>query len=200
MLHRIAQHLSFANVLSLAALFLALGGSSYAAIKINGAEIRDRSVPGSKLRRDTLGGVTIKESRLGKVRRAARSDRARQADRLQGRSAGGLTVRCPAGTVASSGTCLETATRPPAVYAIARVECGVQNRRVPTYEEIANLLQSPDYPLPNAGELTSTMDPSSAAGWPLDVLVVTSRAGGWVKGARTGVSPRPFRCAATPSN
>jgi hypothetical protein len=62
-------------VVALTALFVALGGSSYAVLKINGSQIENRSISGKKLKRNTLGGATIKESRLGKVRRARRADR-----------------------------------------------------------------------------------------------------------------------------
>lgn len=47
---RVARpRLSYANVVATLALFVALGGSSYAAVEISGSQIRDRSVPGTKL-------------------------------------------------------------------------------------------------------------------------------------------------------
>src|SRR5512132_3846997 len=99
------------------ALFIALGGSSYAAIKIHGSQIENHSISGKKLKRNTLGGKTIKESSLGKVRRA------RRADRLGSSGLAHLTVHCPAATQPVSGVCAELATRPAAAYGIARVEC-----------------------------------------------------------------------------
>jgi hypothetical protein len=67
---------------ALLALFVALGGTGYAAAKINGRNIKDRSIPGKKLQRNTLSGAQIRESGLAKV--PAASD----ADFLDGRPAG----------------------------------------------------------------------------------------------------------------
>ncbi len=51
-------------IVALLALFVALGGSSYAALKINGKNIAKRSVAGKKLRKNTL---TSKEVRNGSL-------------------------------------------------------------------------------------------------------------------------------------
>src|SRR5512132_2498331 len=96
--------------IALVALFVALGGSSYAALKINGSQIKNRSVSGKKLKRNTLGGVTIKESRLGKVRRAHR------ADQLGRFPPADLRVHCPAGTIPVSGVCAERTARAGTAY------------------------------------------------------------------------------------
>jgi hypothetical protein len=60
--------------LALVALFVALGGTTYAASHINGASLKNRSVAGVKIKTDTLGGKEIKEARLGKVPRAGNAD------------------------------------------------------------------------------------------------------------------------------
>ena len=70
-------------------LFVALGGSSYAALTITGADVRNGSLTKRDLKKNTLDGSRIKESRLSKV------PRARNADRLNGVTAGRLLVRCP---------------------------------------------------------------------------------------------------------
>src|SRR4051794_65972 len=67
---------------ALLALFVALGGTGYAAAKISGRNIQNRSIPGTKLKRNTLSGAQIRESGLAKV--PAASD----ADFLAGRPAG----------------------------------------------------------------------------------------------------------------
>jgi hypothetical protein len=54
-------------VVALVALFVALGGSGYAAVKINGKNITNRSIAGKKLKRNTVGGKEVKESKLGRV-------------------------------------------------------------------------------------------------------------------------------------
>lgn len=68
------------NAIALLALFVALGGTGYAASAINGKLIRNGTISGEKLKRNTLGGRQVKESRLGKVRSARRADSASVAD------------------------------------------------------------------------------------------------------------------------
>ena len=111
------RHLSYANVMATAAVFIALGGSSYAALKITGADVRDRSLSYRDLKKNTLGGSRVKESRLGMV------PRARNADRLNGLSAARLLVRCPEGTVPVYDVCVETSARGPLPYTAAAVAC-----------------------------------------------------------------------------
>ena len=78
-LNSLRRRLTYANVMSTLAVFIALGGSSYAAFTINGASIKNRSIAGKKLRHNTLTGAQIKESRLG-----TRAARATPADTLDG--------------------------------------------------------------------------------------------------------------------
>ena len=59
MLDAIRKHLSYANVMATLAVFIALGGSSYAALSISGRDIEKRSIPGAKLKRNADG--TAKE-------------------------------------------------------------------------------------------------------------------------------------------
>src|SRR6266508_992876 len=88
-LHRLRKRLTYANAMSTLAVFVALGGSSYAAFTINGSTIKNRSIAGKKLRHNTLTGVQIKESQLGRVPRAKR------ADSLGGLTAADLKIKCP---------------------------------------------------------------------------------------------------------
>lgn len=70
-----------AMAVALLALFAALGGSAYAAIVVTGKNVRNgtltgvdfkqRSLHGSKLRADSIGGGSIKESTLGPVQALA---------------------------------------------------------------------------------------------------------------------------------
>jgi hypothetical protein len=175
-----------------AALFIALGGSSYAVVRIHGSQIENRSIPGKKLKRNTLGGATIKESRLGKVRRARRAD-------LLGRSsAADLKLRCPATTEPVSGVCAEVSTRQPAAYGIARVECGIAGRRVATYEELANLVSGAGFQLAPGGELTSSVyAPEDGV---VRVITVVTEGGQAGSVPNTGAGARPFRCVVYPSN
>ena len=69
------RHLTYSNVVATVCLFVVLGGGAYAAGKLDGRDLKARSVTGDKLRRDTLGGRQIREAKLGTVRRAASADR-----------------------------------------------------------------------------------------------------------------------------
>lgn len=74
------RHLSFANVVSLIALFVALGGTSYAALTISGKNVKNRSLTGKDIKRNSLGPKEIKEGKLGIVPRA---QKAMHADRAE---------------------------------------------------------------------------------------------------------------------
>ena len=59
------RHLSASNVLALAALFIALGGSSYAAVKLKANSVTSRAVKdGSLLKRDFKAGVLPATTRV----------------------------------------------------------------------------------------------------------------------------------------
>ena len=70
MIAALQGHLSYANVMATAAVFIALSGSSYAALKVTGADVRNGSLTKNDLRRNTLDGSRINESRLARVPRA----------------------------------------------------------------------------------------------------------------------------------
>ena len=55
------SRLTYANVMSTLAVFIALGGSSYAAVQLNGRDLRNASVPAKKLKPDSLTGRQIRE-------------------------------------------------------------------------------------------------------------------------------------------
>lgn len=68
-----------ALVISIVALFVALGGTSYAAVKLNGKNIKKGTVSGAALKKNTLTGTQINEARLGKVPSASSADTANSA-------------------------------------------------------------------------------------------------------------------------
>jgi hypothetical protein len=70
MLSRIRTRLTFANVVSLLALFVALGGSVYAAGKLNGTTIKRASLPGNRIVPNSVKGKQVREGSLGQVPRA----------------------------------------------------------------------------------------------------------------------------------
>ena len=75
-----------AMVVSLIALFVALGGSAYA-LTITGASVKNRSLTGKDIRKNSLSGTEIRESRVGKV------PKARTADRVGNKTATAVTTR-----------------------------------------------------------------------------------------------------------
>jgi hypothetical protein len=65
-----------ALVISLIALFVALGGTVYAASQISGKQIEKNSLPGNRVKSDTLTGKQVKESSLGTVPSATKANTA----------------------------------------------------------------------------------------------------------------------------
>src|SRR5256885_400802 len=59
-----------ALVIALLALVVALGGTAYAVKQINGSTIKQRSIPGDRIRNNALTGTQINEARLGRVNEA----------------------------------------------------------------------------------------------------------------------------------
>lgn len=55
------------NAVAFVALFVALGGAGYAAVKINGSDIKNATISGKKLKKHTLTGKQINVSQLGTV-------------------------------------------------------------------------------------------------------------------------------------
>lgn len=65
MIGRIAKSLTFSNVIACLALFVALGGSVYAAGKMSGKQIKPNSLPGNRLKPKTVPANRIKPNSLG---------------------------------------------------------------------------------------------------------------------------------------
>jgi hypothetical protein len=63
-MRRIAEFLSFSNVVACLALFIALGGSVYAAGKISGKQIKPSSLPGNRIKPKTIQANRIKLTTL----------------------------------------------------------------------------------------------------------------------------------------
>lgn len=61
---RVGKMLTVSNVISCLALFVALGGSVYAAGKINGRQIKPNSLPGNRVKAKTLPGNRVKPGTL----------------------------------------------------------------------------------------------------------------------------------------
>ena len=65
------RHLTYANVVSTLCLFVLLGGAAHAAGLINGKRLQNRTVGAKKIKRNSLGGAEVRESRLKRVPRAS---------------------------------------------------------------------------------------------------------------------------------
>lgn len=126
MIVRISKSLTFSNVIACLALFIALGGSVYAAGKISGKQIKKSSLPGNRIKPKTvppnrikpksltgkqvkansLTGTQINEKTLTGVSAAALANVQYQAVQAElppeGRS-GTVTANCPPGAYAIGG-------------------------------------------------------------------------------------------------
>jgi hypothetical protein len=113
---RISRLLTFSNVVACLALFVALGGSVYAAGKISGKQIKKSSLPGNRIKPKTvpanrikpnvLTGKQINEKTLTGVSAAALADvryEAVQAELPSEGRIGTLTANCPPGAYAIGG-------------------------------------------------------------------------------------------------
>ena len=198
MFRSLRSRLTYANVMSTLAVFIALGGSSYAAVSLNGRDLKHRSVPGTKIKRNALTGAEIRESRLGRVPRAA------YADQLSPEATQQLLDKCPADTFPSAGTCIEETPRAPGSYGSAVQVCQYvgtpqgPGRRLPTHGELLAALARVD--LAPGGELTSNVYPSSQYPGEVDVLYVTTKTGDVALTADRYEGAKAFRCATDPVN
>jgi len=208
--------LSYSNVTATAALFVALGGTSYAVIRIDSGDVvnnslrskdirnnslrsrdlRDGTLRARDLRRDSLGGAVVKESALGQVPRAA------DAARVGGATAQDLRVGCPADTVVKAGVCIERTARPPDGFLGAANTCDNAGRGLPTMAELDRFWRVHG-PLSAQGEWTSNVyrNPDNGAN-PFDQLeAVTLSGDGAVNYERVYLAVQhAFRCVALPSN
>jgi hypothetical protein len=169
MLHGIRPRLSFANVVSVIALFIALGGSVYAATKINGKTIEKGSIPGNRLKPDKVTGKQVNESKL----------------QLE------LDFACPTGTTALAGACIENSSRTPQSFFNASETCAAAGRRLPTASELLFLEDV-------LGAHVVQMSSSIIWDDPGDFRFVTVDETGVFDDEDTTGTPRAFRCVATP--
>jgi hypothetical protein len=201
MLARLRAHLTYANVVATLALFLALGGASYAAIRVGSGsiinnsvrtqdlrnndirskDIRNRTIQGGDILTDTIKGQQVRESTLSKVP---------DADTLDGADSTSFRVGCPAGTQRHGGGCIETVARTAATFDTAARTCGTLGRRLPAPDELSSFSREPGIELSAPRELTS-----SRIGATVDAVDDTP--------THVGADPDdllPYRCVAPLSN
>jgi hypothetical protein len=199
----IRRRLTYSNVMATVAVFIALGGSSYAVTRISGSQLKNNSVVGKKLKRNTLGGTRIKESRLGLV------PHARFSDRLAGLTAGQLQQRCPPSTVHRTGACVERTAHPPAQYSLAIDTCQTDAfkgfaegaGRLPTWGELYRAVNGGGAALMPPGELTADIaDVRSDGRVMVVVLIDPGGTSTLVPNSTAEGGARPYRCAMDPAN
>jgi hypothetical protein len=199
---RFRPRLSYANVASTLALVLALGGVSYAAVTINGKNIKNRTVGAAKIKKNSLTGTEINELKLGKVSSAALADNATNATNatnastVGGQQASSFKLSCPQGTTLAIGQCFETSLRTAANFSDAVKTCGAVGRRVPTFGELESARQNNVAVGDgmNNYELSSTIGADS----PNNVLAIDP-AGNRLAVTYTDATKR-YRCIQNPTN
>lgn len=189
--------ITYANVVATLALFIALGGSAYAVTKIDGSQLKKRSVGSSKLKSNAANGRVVKERSLGAV------PRAQNAARLAGLPYTAFLDRCPAVTKPIIATCMELQPRPAATYRQAALACSATDnretagRRLPTHQELMVALADPEIQLAQGGELFAPGDPPpSTTPTVFEVSFITDEFGHTQKTTEA----KAYRCATPPTN
>lgn len=189
---------TYANVMSTIAVFIALGGSSYAAYSISGKSLKDRSVTGRKIQHNSLTGVQIRESKLATV------PRARNAAQLGGLTAADFKLKCPSDTFPTADVCIERSARTAAPYGSAVYTClqvgtpAGPGRRLPTFGELLAAFTAVD-PAPG-GELTTDVYPSTTTSGQVDALYVADKVGTVGLTPDTAAGAKAYRCVTDPLN
>ncbi len=213
--------LSYANVVSSLALFVALGGTAFAAglidgkkIKrgsITGKQIKAKSIPGADLRPNSVRGKQVREATLGRVPRAARADAATHADQAalaeQSTTAGlaavasqltpaatnALTDSCPPGTTPYAGACIETEARTTTTWPAAAKICGDAGGRLPALAEIEGFRQQPGVTLIDSEHTSEYLDLNGIPSGGQSTVAITD--GGTLSpGMSYGTSNGRYRC------
>jgi hypothetical protein len=91
------------NAIGLLALFVALGGTGYAATKLNGKNIKTHSIAGNRLKNNTLTGTQINESKLGQVPSAHSADTAGTANAANTANTASALAGLPTSSILTSG-------------------------------------------------------------------------------------------------
>ena len=200
------SHLSYANVTASVALFVALGGTSYAIMRVDSRDVVDNSLRsrdvrnhallGKDLRSNSVGGGAIRESALRPVPRAS------DAERVGGKTAAQLTVSCESGLTAEAGVCFEPTPRPAEGFLTSANVCHEAGRSLPSFEQLDPYVRRRG-PVSTEGEWTSSVylagSPPTSDFERLEAILIKGFAA--VDHARVNApNPHPFRCVALPSN
>ena len=184
--------------MSTLAVFIALGGSSYAALTISGASIKNRSIPAKKLKRNTITGKEVRESRLSRV--PTGEDR-RPARRLHRRRAQGpLPGRHVPDRRRLRGANAAAGHRPTAARCCSALRSARRRGPAGDCPRTASSGRAGGRAARAGGELTSNVYPSGTDPGRLDVLVVTDQVGGVALTPDTAAGSKAYRCVTDPLN
>jgi hypothetical protein len=158
MLSDLRTRLTYANVMATVAVFIALGGSSYAALRITGKNVpKDaltgadiKNLTGRDVRNNRLTGADVTGLRSGDIRdrsllaadfRAGELPPAFDASNFYDKGQSDARFQrpptCPGGTAFHEGACIETSRREATTFSTAETVCtGAGNRRLPGPEEL----------------------------------------------------------------
>jgi hypothetical protein len=174
-----------ALVVSLIALFAALGGSVYAATKIDGKSIKVKSLPGNRLKLksvagnrlkpgaigaaqlapNSIGGQQINEANLGQVPNAVHADNADNAIEAQtaltavnavnATTVNGHTAGCSSKTQLFAGACWQSEANGAATAPNAALTCALNGGTLPEALQLAAFAQQPGVKLDSGEEWSS---------------------------------------------
>ena len=155
-----------AMVVALIALFVALGGTSYAALRIGSKQIvnnsirsidvRDNTLRGKDVADNGLTGRDIVESTLGTVPSATNAANAANASALGGKSATDLTVHCPTDTPYHYAGACYTTFKPASDFFGASKVCGDEGKKLPSASELTALTERTNATL-QGNEISSSL-------------------------------------------
>jgi hypothetical protein len=101
---RLWKSLTFSNVIALLALFIALGGSVYAASnKIDGSQIKAKSLPGNRLMPESVAAAQLKKGSIGEAQLKANAVNGKQI-KAGAVSAGKIAKNTITGTQVKAGS------------------------------------------------------------------------------------------------
>jgi hypothetical protein len=129
-MEKVKQRITYANVVATIALFVALGGSAFAAKKlvlpknsVTSKSVKDGSLKGKDLAKGTITGDLVAKNTLN-------ADNINQAT---------LVLPCPSGTTKAAGICFESSERATQGLDGAMTTCAQANRFLPTVAELRTL-------------------------------------------------------------
>jgi hypothetical protein len=225
------RHISYANVTATLALFFALAGGTYAATQlpknsVGSTQVKANALSGSDIKNNSIKGADVLESSLTQVPSAKKADSATSAttagsaarattadsattaataanaNRLGGLDANTYKLRCPSGTRAKWGACLELDAHDPATPLTALDDCSNRGGRLPTWLELDWIRHQDDITWAqgagfNQYELTGeALNPAAAN----RSVIAIDRTGQEYGGAMDDATALRYRCVLTRVN